>query len=104
MAGYLRGIEVTKQTYQKKVIEAVEIERKIQEKDEQRKAALRDADAWHSVYEYRSLGRSPMKIPFNQKEGVGKKSLKIRSVLMAVEEDIGDIFIGLIIYLKYRSS
>lgn len=50
--GYINGADDTEQAYQKKVIEAVEAERKIQEeKDEQRKAALRDAGVWRSKYE-----------------------------------------------------
>ena len=51
-SGYYCGTQATEEEYQQKLLTAVKAEKLLwSEKDEERKVALRDADAWRSKYE-----------------------------------------------------
>lgn len=51
-SGYYCGTQATEEEYHQKLLTAVKAEKLLwSEKDEERKVALRDADAWRSKYE-----------------------------------------------------
>lgn len=51
-SGYYCGMQITEEEYHEKMLAAVEAEKLLwREKDEERKAALRDAGVWRSKYE-----------------------------------------------------